>query len=93
VNEFLGKFTALNWKHYSPDLGNLTFISWEIQTGKSAAETVPPGCAREDSPKCRHDHRLKQDTRWKVDQLPDGTLQWTTPSGCQYTTEPTRYPI
>jgi len=42
VNEFLGKFTALNWKHYSPDLGNLTFISWEIQTGKSAAETAPP---------------------------------------------------
>ena len=29
-------------KHYSPDLGNLTFISWEIQTGKSTAETVPP---------------------------------------------------
>ena len=26
----------------SPNLGNLTFISWEIQTGKSAAEPVPP---------------------------------------------------
>ena len=45
------------------------------------------------SPKCRHDHRLKQDPRWKVDQLPDGTFQWTTPAGRQYASEPTRYPI
>ena len=44
-------------------------------------------------PKCRHDHRLKQHPRWNVDQLPDGTFQWTTPSGRQYLTEPTRYPI
>jgi hypothetical protein len=46
-----------------------------------------------DSPKCRHDHRLKQHPRWKVDQLPDGTFRWTTPAGRIYTTEPTRYPI
>ena len=26
-------------------------------------------------------------------QLPDGTFRWTTPTGRQYTTEPTRYPI
>jgi hypothetical protein len=44
-------------------------------------------------PKCRHDHRLKQYPRWHVDQLPDGTFRWTTPSGRQYATEPTRYPI
>ena len=44
-------------------------------------------------PKCRHDHRLKQHPKWKVDQLPDGTFRWTTPSGRTYTTEPTRYPI
>ena len=51
-------------------------------------------CRREkDAPKCRHYHRLKQHPRWKVDQLPDGTFRWTTPSGRQYTTEPTRYPI
>jgi hypothetical protein len=43
--------------------------------------------------KCRRDHRLKQDPRWTVDQLPDGTFRWTTPTGRQYTTEPTRYPI
>ena len=28
-----------------------------------------------------------------LDVMPDGTFQWTTPSGRQYTTEPTRYPI
>ena len=44
------------------------------------------------TPKCRHDHRLKQHPRWHVYQLPDGTFQWTTPSGRAYTTEPTRYP-
>jgi hypothetical protein len=50
-------------------------------------------CLCNGGPKCRHDHRLKQHPRWKVDQLPDGTFQWTTPSGRTYTTEPTRYPI
>ena len=50
-------------------------------------------CLCNGGPKCRHDHRLKQDRRWKVDQLPDGMFRWTTPSGRQYTTEPTRYPI
>ena len=44
-------------------------------------------------PKCRQDHRLKQHSRWKVQQLPDGTFRWTTPSGRTCTTEPTRYPI
>jgi len=28
-----------------------------------------------------------------VEQLPDGTFRWTTPSGRSYDTEPTRYPI
>ena len=50
-------------------------------------------CLCNTGPKCRYDHRLKQHPRWKVDQLPDGTFRWTTPSGRQYTTEPTRYPI
>jgi hypothetical protein len=49
-------------------------------------------CLCNAGPKCRYDHRLKQHPKWKVDQLPDGTLRWTTPSGRQYTTEPTRYP-
>jgi len=50
-------------------------------------------CLCNGGPKCRHDHRLKQHPKWKVDQLPDGTFRWTTPSGRTYTTEPTRYPI
>jgi hypothetical protein len=50
-------------------------------------------CLCNGGPKCRHDHRLKQHPRWKVDQPTPGTVRWTTPSGRQYTTEPTRYPI
>jgi hypothetical protein len=50
-------------------------------------------CLCNGGPKCRRDHRLKQDPRWKVDRLPDGTIRWTTPTGRQYTTEPTRYPV
>ena len=50
-------------------------------------------CLCNGGPKCRHDHRLKQHPKWKVDQLPGGTFRWTTPSGRSYDTEPTRYPI
>ena len=50
-------------------------------------------CLCNGGPKCRHDHRLKQQPGWKVDQLPDGTFRWTTPSGRTYDTEPTRYPV
>jgi len=50
-------------------------------------------CLCNGGPKCRLDHRLKQHPRWKAEQLPDGTFRWTTPSGRQCTTEPTRYPI
>jgi hypothetical protein len=50
-------------------------------------------CLCNGGPKCRHDHRLKQHPGWKVDQLPDSTFRWTTPSGRQCITEPTRYPI
>jgi hypothetical protein len=50
-------------------------------------------CLCNGGPKCRRDHRLKQDPRWKVDRLPDGTIRWTTPTGRQYTTELTRYPV
>jgi hypothetical protein len=56
-------------------------------------ETGGRSCLCNAGPKCRHDHRLKQQPGWKVDQLPDGTFRWTTPSGRSYDTEPTRYPI
>jgi hypothetical protein len=45
------------------------------------------------NPACRHDHRLKQHPRWKVEQITPATVRWTTPSGRQWTTEPTRYPV
>jgi len=50
-------------------------------------------CLCNGNPKCRYDHRLKQDPRWKAEQLPSGEVRWTTPSGRQFVTEPTRYPI
>ena len=50
-------------------------------------------CLCNGNPKCRHDHRLKQHPRWKVEQITPDTVRWTTPTGRQYTTEPTRYPI
>jgi Domain of unknown function (DUF222) len=50
-------------------------------------------CLCNANPKCRFDHRLKQDPRWKAEQLPSGNIRWTMPSGRQYITEPTRYPI
>ncbi len=56
-------------------------------------ETGGRTCLCNGGPKCRHDHRLKQHPKWKVDQLPDGTFTWTTPAGRTYTTEPTRYPV
>ena len=56
-------------------------------------ETGGRTCLCNGGPKCRHDHRLKQDPRWEVEQLPSGDLRWTAPSGRHYTTEPTRYPV
>ena len=50
-------------------------------------------CLCNGNPECRHDHRIKQDPRWRVEQLPNGNVRWITPSGRQYVTEPTRYPI
>jgi hypothetical protein len=50
-------------------------------------------CMCNGNPKCRHDHRLKQDTRWHAEQLENGDVRWTMPSGRQYVTEPSRYPI
>ena len=50
-------------------------------------------CLCNGGPKCRHEHRLKQDPRFTVEQPTPGTVVWTAPSGRQYATEPTRYPI
>ena len=50
-------------------------------------------CTCNGDPKCRHDHRLKQHPGWTAEHLADGTIRWIMPSGRQYTTEPTRYPV
>jgi hypothetical protein len=50
-------------------------------------------CLCNGNPKCRHDHRLKQHPRWNAEQLDNGSVRWTAPSGRQYVTEPTRYPV
>jgi Domain of unknown function (DUF222) len=50
-------------------------------------------CLCNGDPKCRFDHRMKQDRRWKAEHLPGGHVRWTAPSGRQYVSEPTRYPI
>jgi hypothetical protein len=50
-------------------------------------------CVCNGGPKCRSDHRMKQDPRWNAEQLPGGYVRWTTPSGRQYVTEPTRHPF
>jgi hypothetical protein len=50
-------------------------------------------CLCNGDPKCRRCHRMKQDPRWRAEHLPSAHVRWTTPSGRQYTTEPTRYPI
>ena len=36
---------------------------------------------------------IKQATGWRLKHLSPGHLEWTTPAGRTYTTEPTRYPI
>src|SRR5690348_18053163 len=56
-------------------------------------ETGGRTCLCNGGPKCRHDHRLKQQPGWNVEQLADSTFRWTTPAGRSYDTEPTRYPI
>ena len=66
--------------------------NWHVRFPGGRDAATRPGYPT-GGPKCRHDHRLKQHPKWTVDQLPDGTFRWTTPSGRTYTTEPTRYPI
>ncbi len=56
-------------------------------------ETGGRTCLCNADPKCRSDHRMKQDPRWRTKQLPGGYVRWIMPSGRQYITEPTRYPI
>lgn len=37
---------------------------------------------------CRGHHTLKHQTRWGIRQLPDGTIEWRSPTGREYSTRP-----
>ena len=37
---------------------------------------------------CKHNHRMKHQTDWTVEQLPDNTLLWTSPTGHTYQVPP-----
>lgn len=39
-------------------------------------------------PLCRHDHRTKHRSGWKLEQTRPGTYRWTSPLGHTYTTRP-----
>ncbi|PPL18749.1 HNH endonuclease signature motif containing protein [Microterricola pindariensis] len=39
---------------------------------------------------CKKHHRLKHNSRWRVEQTGNGNLSWTSPSGREYTTTPSR---
>ncbi len=40
---------------------------------------------------CRHHHRVKHSPGWSVEHRPDGVLEWTTPVGRRFVTEPWAY--
>jgi hypothetical protein len=44
-------------------------------------------------PACRRRHRCKQAPGWNVKEPEPGTIQWTTPAGRTYTTNPTVYDL
>jgi hypothetical protein len=50
-------------------------------------------CACNAGARCRHHHHQKQAPGWRLDQHRPGHHTWTTPSGRQYTTGPTSYPV
>jgi hypothetical protein len=58
-----------------------------------AWETGGWTCACNAGARCRHHHHTKQAPGWQVEQHQPGYHTWTTPSGRQYTTGPTTYPI
>jgi len=48
-------------------------------------------CECDLAPLCRHHHRVKQSSEWRLEQPVPGILTWRTPAGLEYTTQPTNY--
>ncbi len=42
---------------------------------------------------CSRHHHAKHEAGWQPERQPDGSLQWTSPTGHQYREEPATYPI
>jgi hypothetical protein len=59
-------------------------ISW-ADGGSTSKENLAPLCER--------DHHCKHDTCWNATRLPDGTLDWTDPTGHHHQVPPATYPI
>jgi hypothetical protein len=64
-------------------------------SGTDLDHTVPwpegPTAAANLAALCRHHHRVKHSPGWSVEHRPDGVLEWTTPVGRRFTTEPWTY--
>jgi Domain of unknown function (DUF222) len=64
-------------------------------TGTDLDHTIPwpegPTAAANLATLCRHHHRVKHSPGWSVEHRPDGVLEWTTPVGRRFTTEPWTY--
>jgi hypothetical protein len=45
------------------------------------------------APLCERNHHCKHDTRWNAQRLPDGTLDWTDPTGHHHQVPPATYPV
>ncbi len=57
------------------------------------AYPLGPTCASNLKCLCRKNHLLKTFGRWRDQQLPDGTVIWTDPSGQTHTTRPGSYAL
>jgi hypothetical protein len=52
-----------------------------------------PTCSCNLGGACRRDHQLKQQPRWKLEQIRPGWFRWTAPSGRTYTTGPESHSV
>jgi len=50
-------------------------------------------CACNLGARCRRDHQLKQNPRWRFEQTGHGVFRWTTPAGRTYDVSPDTYPV
>jgi hypothetical protein len=42
---------------------------------------------------CRRHHHAKHDAGWTPRRLPDGAIEWRSPTGHRYTEPPATYPV